>query len=217
MISDLFSSLDGGYSLKYLIPVLIFPAIFLSTTWTSAMSGVLIVLPSKIWNSSSIKEYWWAQPTMVTLFVVLLTTNILGLTPWVYGYTSDLVIVSCTALVLWGTFLVSGFFASPSKFLAHLAPAGAPLAMMPFLVLIESVSILIRPLTLTVRLIANISAGHIVLGLISIPLNLMSLSMSSLALFALMVMYVLFEYFVSAIQSYIFTLLLSLYLAEHPS
>jgi F-type H+-transporting ATPase subunit a len=97
-----------------------------------------------------------------------------------------------------------------------LAPSGAPGALMPFLILIETISILIRPITLTVRLVANISAGHIILALLA---NVLS---SSLGIFswsacvAIIIFYYLFEIFVSFIQAYIFTLLIRLYITEHP-
>lgn len=103
---------------------------------------------------------------------------------------------------------------SPTASLAHLAPRGAPLVLLPFLVVVESIRILIRPLTLTVRLVANISAGHIVLGLLA---NVNSGLSAILPLWlGLTVAYTVFEFFVSAIQAYIFTLLITLYRAEHP-
>lgn len=98
---------------------------------------------------------------------------------------------------------------------AHLAPAGAPAALVPFLVLVETISILIRPLTLTVRLIANISAGHIVISLIANCLVRASTT-ALVSIFILNVGYTLFEVFVCLIQAYIFTLLVKLYAEEHP-
>nr|ARO34987.1 ATP synthase subunit 6 [Cerion tridentatum costellata] len=216
MYADLFSSLDGGFKLTYIIPVMVIPIMLSQSFWPSSGGSMMMVLPSKIWNSSVIKSFWWAQPFLITIFVTLITTNLIGLSPWVYGYSSDMVIVSCMALSLWAMILISGWFNKFTQALAHIVPSGSPLAMIPFLVLVETISILIRPLTLTVRLVANISAGHIVLGLLAIPLSALGTFFTSMALYILMVVYVLFEYFVAVIQSYIFTLLLSLYLAEHP-
>ncbi|KAH9518908.1 ATP synthase subunit H protein (Va0H) (atp6H) (Atp6v0e) [Bulinus truncatus] len=101
------------------------------------------------------------------------------------------------------------------KTLAHLVPAGRPALLIPFLIIIEIISILIRPLTLTVRLIANIRAGHIVLSLIANCLT--SLGFTRILLILIVsVFYNIFEVFVCFIQAYIFTLLLKLYRLEHP-
>nr|YP_010383228.1 ATP Synthetase Subunit 6 [Cerion watlingense]UEQ12607.1 ATP Synthetase Subunit 6 [Cerion watlingense] len=216
MCSDLFSSLDGGSKLVYTLPVILSLALMFTSGWVSSSCHTLVILPSKMWNSPSVKNYRWAQPSLIVIFTIILISNILGLTPWVYGFTSNLVYVCSISLTMWILFLFSGVLLAPAQSLAHLAPSGAPLAMMPFLILIETISILIRPLTLTVRLVANISAGHIVLGLIAIPLASLSSHFVAISFYLMTLMYVLFEFFVSAIQSYIFTLLLSLYLAEHP-
>jgi len=95
---------------------------------------------------------------------------------------------------------------------AHLTPSGAPVAVAPLLVLIETISVLIRPLTLTVRLIANIRAGHIVLSLVANCLT----AISSLRMLLLNTGYRMFEVFVCIIQAYIFSLLIKLYGSEHP-
>lgn len=86
---------------------------------------------------------------------------------------------------------------------------------MPLLVLIETVRILIRPLTLTVRLIANIRAGHIVLSLLANCLTRLS-GVTLLSIMLLNTGYNIFEVFVCVIQAYIFSLLIKLYAGEHP-
>ena len=96
--------------------------------------------------------------------------------------------------------------------MAHLTPSGAPVAVAPLLVLIETISVLIRPLTLTVRLIANIRAGHIVLSLVANCLT----AVPSLRMLLLNTGYRMFEVFVCIIQAYIFSLLIKLYGSEHP-
>lgn len=118
------------------------------------------------------------------------------------------------ALVFWGLLLSSGATFNYSATLAHLTPAGAPGALAPFLVLIERLRIIIRPLTLTVRLIANISAGHIVLALIANSMTAAS-GFNLVSLFFLNIGYSMFEIFVCVIQAYIFSLLLKLYGEEH--
>nr|YP_009444534.1 ATP synthase F0 subunit 6 [Microceramus pontificus]ASP44435.1 ATP synthase subunit 6 [Microceramus pontificus] len=214
MNSDLFSSLDGGNNMFFLLPSLWVISCLFSNFFLLSSSSVVMIFPYKIWK---VKEnYFWSTKMLCLISILLFLINVIGLSPLTYGYTSNLMIVSATALIFWLMFLVSGFVMNFKQSLSHLAPAGAPIFMVPFLVIIETISILIRPLTLTVRLIANISAGHIVLGLIAIPLVSMSSYLNVTFLMITQILYMLFEYFVAVIQAYIFTLLLSLYMAEHP-
>lgn len=100
-----------------------------------------------------------------------------------------------------------------ARFLTHMCPFGAPLALRWFLRIIEVVSICLRPITLSVRLAANMSAGHVVLGLIG---GSMSLSLfSAAALIPVGVGYLLFELMVCFIQGFVFYLLRALYFDEH--
>ena len=91
---------------------------------------------------------------------------------------------------------------------AHLSPRGAPFALSPLLVLIETISIVIRPLTLTVRLVANMTVGHVVCALMRVKLRAMRgvWSLSFVIMF-----YMTFEFGIRLVQAYIFRLLLTLY------
>jgi len=100
-----------------------------------------------------------------------------------------------------------------------LLPIGAPAALNPFLVIIETVSIMVRPITLSVRLTANIRAGHIVLTLIGNYLTtsfFISGIFSIALLLRIQVFYTIFEFGIGIIQAYIFCLLITLYSDEHP-
>lgn len=103
--------------------------------------------------------------------------------------------------------------------MAALLPIGAPAPLNPFLVLIETVRIIARPITLSVRLMANIRAGHIVLTLIGnyLTTSLFFLpSVRALILLTIQVFYTVFEFGIGVIQAYIFCLLITLYSDEHP-
>ncbi len=93
--------------------------------------------------------------------------------------------------------------------MAHLLPLGTPVALCPLMVLIETVSVVIRPITLSVRLVANITMGHLMLSLVGESL-VGSFRMGVLG------PYVLFEFFVCGLQAYVFSLLVVLYRADHP-
>nr|QOZ40956.1 ATP synthase F0 subunit 6 [Berghia stephanieae] len=151
-----------------------------------------------------------------SLMGFILSMNLLGLVPFVYSVTSNIWIAASMALVFWGMLILSGWIKFPKESAAHLAPAGAPAPLMPLLVLIETVSICIRPLTLMVRLIANISAGHIIMGLVANALTVAELHTGAFT-FAVHVGYNMFELFVCFIQAYVFSLLIKLYSEEHPS
>lgn len=214
MITDLFSALDGCARLPSWITPIIFVALyFLNRTWlTNSFKIFLVVLSSFSGGKGPLAPL---PLILFSLIFFLVTGNLVGLTPFVYGPTSSLWFACSLAITLWGIILISGWIHSPKHSAAHLAPRGAPGALIPFLVLVETVSILIRPLTLTVRLVANISAGHIVLSLIANCLSGIRIAMGRLV-FLVRVGYNLFEVFVCFIQAYIFTLLLGLYAEEHP-
>ena len=109
-------------------------------------------------------------------------------------------------------------FNNIKSFLAVLLPVGAPAALNPFLVLVETVRIGVRPITLSVRLVANIGAGHIILCLVGSYLSAGIFCYRIVAVLILVfvnVFYFLFEIGVSLIQAYIFFLLLNLYADEH--
>ncbi|WP_459468053.1 F0F1 ATP synthase subunit A, partial [Erwinia amylovora] len=96
---------------------------------------------------------------------------------------------------------------------------GAPAPLNPFLVIIETVSIFVRPITLSVRLTANIRAGHIVLTLIGnyLTASLFTSSIITIAAFiTIQIFYTIFEFGIRMIQAYIFSLLITLYSDEHP-
>jgi ATP synthase subunit 6 len=121
-------------------------------------------------------------------------------------------------LPLWLSLILSRFFNRFSRFIGSLLPGGAPDVLNPFLVLIERVRILVRPITLSFRLRANITAGHVILSLIRsyVIRGIFLISWwSFIFLFLLQMGYIIFEVGICFLQSYIFCLLLTLYADEH--
>nr|QJQ26878.1 ATP synthase subunit 6 [Osedax rubiplumus]QJQ26891.1 ATP synthase subunit 6 [Osedax rubiplumus] len=154
-----------------------------------------------------------------SIFISLMTLNLIGLIPYSFSVTSHLIFTLSIALPMWLSLIVSASVHAPKMFLAHLLPAGAPDWLNPFLVLIETISMLVRPLTLAFRLAANMSAGHIVLSLIGIfssSLIIMSPLTGSFIILAQMG-YFMFEVAIGLIQSFIFCLLISMYSDDHPT
>lgn len=156
---------------------------------------------------------------VISLFCFILFFNFLGLVPYVFRQTGHLVTTFTFGIPMWLGLLLSGFFYNFSVFIAGLLPAGAPAGLNPFLVLVETVRICVRPITLSVRLAANIGAGHIVIGLIGTYLSSAYFGFFGIFGFLLLlfvqVFYFFFEFGVGLIQRYIFVLLVTLYADEH--
>jgi len=118
------------------------------------------------------KKTQLALAPLPPLMVSILVLNLAGLIPYMVPMTSApvaliLPILPCLSVCIWSAQLIHGWAQTPKDMLAHLVPVGTPNALMPAMVLIESISQLIRPLTLTVRLGANMTAGHVLLALCS--------------------------------------------------
>nr|YP_010352821.1 ATP synthase F0 subunit 6 [Dermatobranchus otome]UOD76589.1 ATP synthase F0 subunit 6 [Dermatobranchus otome]UOD76602.1 ATP synthase F0 subunit 6 [Dermatobranchus otome] len=220
MMTDLFSALDcmqiGWMStLLWLTPMVMASTFAISNSWGQSNTKIFLYLLST--NSETRQK---ALPSL-QLFVFglmgfILFMNLLGLVPFVYAATSSIWVAASLALVFWTLLILSGWVKFPIESAAHLAPSGAPAALMPLLILIETVSICIRPITLMVRLIANISAGHIIMGLIANAMAVAAMKVSIMT-FPVHVGYSMFELFVCFIQAYVFSLLVKLYSEEHPA
>nr|QDH07363.1 ATP synthase F0 subunit 6 [Chamberlainia hainesiana] len=145
----------------------------------------------------------------MSLFLSVFVVNIGGMIPGSLSVTSHLSVAFGLSLVWWMWSIFSGLVYSADEVLAHLLPMGTPVMLCPLMVLIETVSVLIRPVTLSVRLAANITMGHLVLSLAGDWL------IDKVWVWVLGP-YVLFEFFVCGLQAYVFSLLIVLYSADHP-
>nr|WNH36978.1 ATP synthase F0 subunit 6 [Centropomus undecimalis] len=158
----------------------------------------------------------WAL-LMVALMIFILSLNVLGLLPYTFTPTTQLSLNMALAVPLWLATLIIGFRNRPTHTLGHLLPEGTPPLLIPLLILIETASQLIRPLALGVRLTANLTAGHLLLQLISTATFtlLPTLPLVSLLTLVLLALLAVLETAVAFIQAYVFVLLLSLYLQEN--
>lgn len=149
----------------------------------------------------------------VALFSYILCNNFLGLIPYVFTASSHLVFSLALAAPIWVGHYLLAWVTTPQENFAHLVPLGTPSALVPFMVLIEVIRSLIRPLTLSVRLAANMIAGHLLFTLISSRGRLASVPLLSVILIAIFLLSIL-ETAVRLIQAYVFRLLGTLYLSE---
>nr|AAP75332.1 ATP synthase 6 [Chrysiptera leucopoma]AAP75334.1 ATP synthase 6 [Chrysiptera leucopoma] len=158
----------------------------------------------------------WAA-LLTSLMIFLLTLNMLGLLPYTFTPTTQLSLNMAFAVPLWLATVIIGMRNQPTHALAHLLPEGTPTPLIPILILIETISLFIRPLALGVRLTANLTAGHLLIQLIATAAFVLIPLMPMVALLtgALLLMLTLLEIAVAMIQAYVFVLLLSLYLQEN--
>lgn len=162
-------------------------------------------------------------PLVFSLFTFVLVLNLFGMLPYGFTVTSHIIITFALAMVVMGTVVVYGFLRHGTKFLNLFVPTGVPIYIMPLIVLIEVISFLSRPISLSVRLFANVLAGHIALkifaGFVASLLGggLLTGILAPLPL-ALAVALTALEFLVAFLQAYVFTLLTCMYLndAIHP-
>nr|YP_659543.1 ATP synthase F0 subunit 6 [Squalogadus modificatus]BAE96376.1 ATPase subunit 6 [Squalogadus modificatus] len=158
----------------------------------------------------------WA-PLLTSLMIFLLTLNMLGLMPYTFTPTTQLSLNLGIAVPLWLATVIIGMRNQLTHALGHFLPEGTPTLLIPVLIIIETISLFIRPLALGVRLTANLTAGHLLIHLISSASFVLFCTMPAVSILtvALLLMLTLLEVAVAMIQAYVFILLLSLYLQEN--
>nr|AVI15838.1 ATP synthase F0 subunit 6 [Sardinella longiceps] len=158
----------------------------------------------------------WAV-LFTSLMVFLITINMLGLLPYTFTPTTQLSLNMGIAVPLWLATAMIGMRNQPTAALGHLLPEGTPVPLIPVLIIIETISLFIRPLALGVRLTANLTAGHLLIQLIATAAFVLLPIMPTVAILTATVLFLLtlLEVAVAMIQAYVFVLLLSLYLQEN--
>nr|BBU26039.1 ATPase subunit 6 [Parapercis sexfasciata] len=164
----------------------------------------------------NIGSHKWAL-MLTSLMVLLFTLNMLGLLPYTFTPTTQLSLNMGLAVPLWMATVIIGLRNQPTIALGHLLPEGTPTPLIPVLIIIETISLFIRPLALGVRLTANLTAGHLLIQLIATAAFVLLPLMPTVAILTatLLFLLTLLEVAVAMIQAYVFVLLLSLYLQEN--
>lgn len=151
-------------------------------------------------------------PFIFTLFSFILVLNIMGLLPYGFTVTSQLIITFSLAILVFTIVIITGLIKHKLKFFSLFMPNGTPIYLAPLMILIELFSFLARPISLAIRLAGNMIAGHVLLKV----LGSFALLMGVAGLFpvSFMVIMVGFELFVAILQAYIFTMLTCIYLND---
>jgi F-type H+-transporting ATPase subunit a len=162
-------------------------------------------------------------PLVFSLFMFVFTANMLGMIPGFFTVTSHVIVTFALALLVIGTVVIYGFAKHGMHFLGLFVPSGVPVWLLPFIVVIEMISFLSRPISLSLRLFANMLAGHIALkvfGGFVVSLLGAGAALAVLAPLPLLMAVALtaLEFLVAALQAYVFTVLTCIYLndALHP-
>nr|AYN50365.1 ATP synthase F0 subunit 6 [Litostylus pudens] len=206
----------------------------LSLNWTSIFLGIMII-PSTFWLIPSRFNILWIKLIFtlhnefknliktenfkgstllfISLFTLILFNNFLGLFPYIFTCTSHLALTLTLSLPLWLTFMLFGWLKNTTHMFAHLVPQGAPNILLPFLVIIETTSNIIRPGTLAIRLTANMIAGHLLVTLLGNSGAILNIYLLNILIIVQILLLVL-ESAVAIIQSYVFSVLATLYSSE---
>lgn len=158
-------------------------------------------------------------PLIFTIFMIVLMGNVLGLIPYSFTYTSHIIVTFILAAIIFLTVTIVGIVKNGTKFFTLFAPSGVPLGLLLLLVPIELLSFLIRPVTLSVRLFANMVAGHLMLKVFAgfstmvLGLGLGGVLVGILPMLFNVAIYAL-ELLVALLQAYIFAILSAIYLKD---
>lgn len=221
MIINLFSIFDPSSSIT------------LSTNWIRIII-LLIILPFQYWfNPSRIIFIWYLFTNFifnefkilinysfsniiifVRLLIFIFFNNFIGLFPYIFTASRHIRFCFSLSLRIWIRLILFRIFNYLNILLTHLTPIGTPFILIPFIVIIESIRLIIRPLTLSIRLTANIIAGHLLLTLLgSSGINISNPAIFLTLIFTQILLYSL-EIAVSLIQAYVFSILSTLYRRE---
>ena len=158
-------------------------------------------------------------PFIFTLFVIVLLGNMLGMIPYSFTYTSHIVVTAALALFIFGIVVLIGLAKHGFHFFSLFLPPGVPAWLIPLIIPIEVMSFLIRPLPLSVRLFANMIAGHIMLKVFAgFTVSMIGMGVGGYALGLLPVVFnsvlIGFEFLIAFLQAYVFAILSCIYLKD---
>nr|BBH36907.1 ATPase subunit 6 [Callogobius okinawae] len=206
-------------ALALLLPwtLLLFPTPrWLSNRMLTLQNWFIGQFTSQLFTPINVGGHKWAL-ILASLMVFLIFLNTLGLLPYTFTPTTQLSMNMGLAVPLWLATVLLGMRNQPTIALGHLLPEGTPVPLIPVLIIIETISLFIRPLALGVRLTANLTAGHLLMQLLSTAVFLLLPLMPAVAILTTIVLFLLtiLEIAVAMIQAYVFVLLISLYLQEN--
>lgn len=217
MIINLFSIFDPSSS------------IYLSLNWLRIFL-ILIIIPFQFWLIPSRYNFIWIKIIQylynefksllshsyinliifIRLLLFIFYCNFLGLFPYIFTPSSHIRFCLSLSLNIWIRIIIFNIINFFNNILAHLTPQGTPNVLIPFIVIIESIRLIIRPFTLAIRLSANIITGHLLLSLLGIIIQKIRFSILFILIFIQFLLFIL-EIIVSIIQAIVFSILIIIY------
>nr|YP_009445992.1 ATP synthase F0 subunit 6 [Trocnadella arisana]AMY96197.1 ATP synthase F0 subunit 6 [Trocnadella arisana] len=211
MMMNLFSTFDpctGKFSMNWM-SMMMFLMIMPSMFWMLKNNQMMLTyMLFKMINKEIMmnSKYKSISIIMMSMMMLIMINNMMGLLPYVFTATSHMSISISMSLPIWMSYMIYGWTKNNKMMMANLLPKNSPTLIMPFMIMIELVSNIIRPISLSVRLSANMIAGHLLFTLMGEKNMIMMMS--------IMLIMMIFEMAVSIIQSYVFMTLMSLYSSE---
>jgi F-type H+-transporting ATPase subunit a len=159
-------------------------------------------------------------PLVYSLFMFILVANVISIIPYTFSVTSQIIVTASFALLVFFTVLIYGFYKNGLRFFKIFVPAGVPIYLLPLVVTIEIISFLSRPLSHSVRLFANMLAGHITLKVFAGFVAMLGTSfgvigwIGGVAPLTLTVALTALELLVAFLQAYVFAILTCIYLND---
>jgi len=162
-------------------------------------------------------------PFVFSIFMLVTVSNLVGIIPYTFTISSHIIVTAALAFLVFFTVLIYGFYRNGLRFFKLFVPSGIPVVILPLVVAIEVISFLSRPVSHSVRLFANMLAGHITLKVFASFVTMLG-AMGIVGVFgavlplALVVALTALELLVAFLQAYVFTILTCIYIndAIHP-
>jgi F-type H+-transporting ATPase subunit a len=177
-----------------------------------SFSEMLYELVANMIRENAGKEGMRYFPFIFTLFIFILFGNVIGIIPGTFTFTSHIIVTFALAFVVFLGVTVIGFARHGTGYFRMFFPHGAPLWTAVILIPVEIISYLSRPISLSVRLFANMTVGHVLLKVIGG--FVIAMGVAGVVPFAFLVPLTMLELFIAALQAYIFAILSCVYLHD---
>jgi F-type H+-transporting ATPase subunit a len=198
-----------------LISLFLYNARILPSRWQSIIELVYKFVQSLIKEQIGSKGQQYF-PLIFIVFILILSLNLIGLLPFSFTVTAQIAITFSLALSFFIGLILIGFKEQGISFLKIFVPSGIPNWLLPLLVLIEIMSFFLRPLSLSIRLFANMLAGHVLLHIIAgaVIIALFKNILISFIPWLFIIVFLVLELGIAFLQAYVFSILLCIYLHD---
>ena len=193
-------------------------ATLVPTRWQAAIEFIYSFVFNILYETVGTKGVKYF-PLIFSVFMFILTSNLLGMVPYSFTVTSHIVVTFGLGFSIFIGITILGFQEHGLRYFSLLVPSGAPMAMLPALIVIETVSYIVKPISLSVRLFANMMAGHTLLKIIA-GFGWSMFTFGGIFYFLgfipvlILILLVGLEFAIAGIQAYVFTLLVCSYIKD---